>query len=141
MANPDNLPRPKSGDVLTEETLNAFVEALSRAEGITSGGGGINVRSTAAGTPITHTGPPEHWIRLTADATGGEYDWVELIPDVGGAWIDGDRTGSATVSPVDPAIEANHTAGLPVGGDGVGTVVYARRDARGQLRFQHDRCS
>ncbi len=132
-----HLPRPKEGDILSEDFFDRYATAIEERLRITvAEGSGLGMTTGPAGTTITYDRSWEGWIKLTAHGSAEKYAWTEQVPTSAGGWTNGKRAGTTTV---DPAHEVN---GLTTVSTASNNVVRAwRATANNRLYFQSDLCA
>lgn len=92
----------------------------------------LEIVKVAGGLMIRLVWRPRFWIKISGGTQ--PYSWVEQMPQSGGAWSPGTRSGTTSL---DPAYEQNANAQVPVG-----IVVLARRAwGTGAVTFQLAPCS
>lgn len=74
------------------------------------------------------------WAKITGAPTGTAHPWLEQIPQTGGTWADGPRSGTATT---DPAYEVGGSTATLTNK----IVEMTREEASGDLRFKFGVCS
>lgn len=118
-----NIPDPKPGDPLRAEHIKALLELRDRLT--------VSVAPPLAQAPDGTIYLPDgggFWAKITGAPSSGKHPWLEQIPQTGGTWTDGVRTGTTST---DPAYEANGSTSTLTN-----KKVWLRRDkASGELRF------
>lgn len=128
------IPRVQPGDEFTADRYNALVDGLKRCRLSVAHGNssGLELDTGAGGNVLSFSRSEWFWIDLTA-RSGNAYAWSEVIPQAGGSWVSGFRSGTTSV---DPAAEIN--------GDTSFTLpqrVYAWRElASNEVLFQIGAC-
>jgi hypothetical protein len=124
---------PKPGEILTADHLAHAMGLGERTPPRESGQGyGVSGSFGQSGVAVPRQ---EFWILLTGGGTGGAYSWSEQVPDSGGSWVAGGRSGTSSD---DPAREVNGNDALATGST---LRAWARRDHDGVLRFELGTCS
>lgn len=125
------LPRVKAGDLIYAEDYQRLAAAAEKV---------ANLRVAAPLELIDIPGAymlrlsrtPETWIKITGAPSGTAYAWTEQVPQSGGTWADGPRSGTTSV---DPAYEANGSTAVPAN-----RIVRARRNDGGAWIFEFGEC-
>ena len=109
------LPRVRPGDPIAADDINSANEALERLQ-ITAGAG-IKVYESSQGYAIAADLPVGFWAKIGTGViptglTAKAYAWTEQIPQAGGTWADGPRSGTSTDN---PAYESTGNTGVASG--------------------------
>lgn len=122
------FPRVAKGQPIEAEHGNAIFEAAESLQLV-----GIPPIMVDGNTIRYDGNPPGFWVKLTGAPSSTAHPWQEVVPQTGGTWINGARSGTTST---DPAYELNgSTATL--------TNKYARawRDpVSNEVRFHYSTC-
>jgi hypothetical protein len=126
---------PQPGDVLTAGHFQAALGKPREIKNPRAAGERYGASASSFGHAATRIERQEFWILLTGGGSGGAYSWSEQVPDGGGTWVAGGRSGTASE---DPAREVNGNSSLAADSS---LRAWARRDHDGVLRFELGVCS
>ncbi len=121
------LPRLKAGDPITEDFLNALVDAARRSTLTVGPSSGLAMVQGTDGYVLVAVLPMTIWGKTTGAISGGTYPFTQQFPDASGTWTAGTVTGEA--------YEVNGNAEVPTG-----TYIALERTPQGDWRFRSDSC-
>lgn len=103
------LPTVLPGDEILAEHITALYDLVRRLQVSVAANSGLVMDSGAGGVALGLALAEGFWIRLTSNS-GNAFAWTEVIPQSGGTWVDGYRSGT---SGSDPARELNGNTSIP----------------------------
>lgn len=134
------LPRVKSGQILRDTHINKTSEAVESSQIRIGPNSGIGFSESRTGTSYWVIPKQiEIWAKITGhgSSTGGNsgpYSWTEQIPQAGGTWSNGSRSGTLTVQ---QAYESTKNIAVPT--NSIVRLFYAETSQ--QWNFTYRKCS
>lgn len=125
------LPRVKPGDLILAEHYQQLAAATEKVANLRVEAP-LELFDVPGGYLVRLAKTPDTWIKITGSPSGTAYAWTEQVPQSGGTWTNGPRSGTTSV---DPAYEANGSTSVPAN-----RIVRARRNDGGAWIFEFGEC-